>query len=870
MISREDSQRAVVHFRSRLLGVIAAALAALTVPVFPQTAVAPAAAVDEATLRIIVLETEDEAQRVREQLLGGANFVTLAAARSVDPSAAAGGMLGHLSLSSLRAELRQAVAGLPIGGLSPTVPVPAGFAIVQRIADRDGPAREESPAGVNAGLAAGGSIKYVFDVSGFADAVEAMRRHDKQPGWDQDPRSICQVRLASLQSAGARIEQRLASPTDLGDPLDRAQAHVLLGQLHAYQGRIDPAIASWERALETARDVPEARLPVMEALGIAHLHKASLDNGAFHTPVEPCVLCAAGRVGFSRTADVTRAVDYFARYLAEKPGELEVRWLLNLAYMLLGRYPADVPAQHLIAPRALESPEDVGRFTDVARESGLESFAAAGGIVVDDFDGDGLLDVITSSMDSCQEMHFFRRTATGLFARAASDSLAGQLGGLNIVHADYDNDGCPDIVVLRGGWEVAQRKSLLRNDCRGAFTDVTARLGLAVPATSTQTAQWTDFDNDGRLDLFVGNENAPAQLFRQQPDGTFVDVAAAAGVARSAFTKGVAAGDYDNDGWPDLYVSNNAGRNFLYRNNGNGTFTELARAAGVPGPGRGFATWFFDYDNDGWQDLFVASYFISVEESVRTYLGEPNNANTLKLYRNLGDGSFQDVTRQAALDRVFMPMGANFGDIDNDGFLDIYLGTGNPSLASLLPNVLLRNRGGQSFVDVTASSGTGEWHKGHGVAFADLDDDGDEEIVTEIGGAVPGDAHLLRLYDNPGHGNDWLNVTLSGRRTNRSAIGARLTVTVEDASGARRAIHRTVGSGGSFGGSPMRQHVGLGRGARSVSLDIWWPASATRQRFTGLAVNQSIEVTEHAGNYRRVTPRRLPLGGRAQEQTRVP
>jgi hypothetical protein len=179
--------------------------------------------------------------------------------------------------------------------------------------------------------------------------------------------------------------------------------------------------------------------------------------------------------------------------------------------------------------------------------------------------------------------------------------------------------------------------------------------------------------------------------------------------------------------------------------------------------------------------------------------------------------------------------------------------------------VLLRNRGGQSFVDVTASSGTGELHKGHGVAFADLDDDGDEELIEEIGGAAPGDAHMLRLYENPGHGNDWLNVTLIGRRTNRSAIGARITVTVEDGAGARRAMHRTVGSGGSFGGSPMRQHVGLGRGARAVTLDVWWPVSGTRQRFTGLAANQSIEVTELADTYRPVTLRRLPLGRRANQ-----
>ena len=174
------------------------------------------------------------------------------------------------------------------------------------------------------------------------------------------------------------------------------------------------------------------------------------------------------------------------------------------------------------------------------------------------------------------------------------------------------------------------------------------------------------------------------------------------------------------------------------------------------------------------------SYFTSVDETVRTYLGLPHNAATLKLYRNLGDGRFQDVTRQVGLDKVFMPMGANFGDIDNDGFLDIYLGTGNPSYASLVPSVLLHNNGGKFFVDVTTSSGTGELHKGHGVAFADLDNDGDEDLLFEVGGATPGDAHAMRLFENPGHGNDWITLKLVGVKTNRAAIGARIKVTVAD------------------------------------------------------------------------------------------
>jgi len=157
-------------------------------------------------------------------------------------------------------------------------------------------------------------------------------------------------------------------------------------------------------------------------------------------------------------------------------------------------------------------------------------------------------------------------------------------------------------------------------------------------------------------------------------------------------------------------------------------------------------------DNDGWPDLFVSSYYVSVDETLRSYLGLTPNAETLKLHKNLGNGTFPDVTAEVGLDRVFMPMGSNFGDIDNDGYLDIYLGTGNPSFGSLLPNVLLHNKGGKFFTDVTAASGTGELHKGHGVVFADIDRDGDEDLLAEIGGAVLG------------AGNDWTNLKLIGAK----------------------------------------------------------------------------------------------------------
>jgi hypothetical protein len=176
------------------------------------------------------------------------------------------------------------------------------------------------------------------------------------------------------------------------------------------------------------------------------------------------------------------------------------------------------------------------------------------------------------------------------------------------------------------------------------------------------------------------------------------------------------------------------------------------------------------------------------------------------------------------------------------------------------------NRQGKTFVSVTASSGTGELHKGHGIAFADLDRDGDVDIVAEIGGAVPADRHALRLFENPGQGNDWINVHLVGVKSNRSAIGAQISVTVESLGDGSvreaRKIVRTVGPGGSFGANPMEQHIGLGRSAQIQSIEIWWPASGTRQRFTNVPKNQFIEIKESAGAYTKLDRQAVRLGSK--------
>lgn len=163
-------------------------------------------------------------------------------------------------------------------------------------------------------------------------------------------------------------------------------------------------------------------------------------------------------------------------------------------------------------------------------------------------------------------------------------------------------------------------------------------------------------------------------------------------------------------------------------------------------------------------------------------------------------------------------------------------------------------------MDVTASSGTGEWHKGHGVAFADLTNRGDEDIIFEVGGASIGDSHTLRVFENPGHGNDWITLKLVGVKTNRAAIGVRIKVTVENKGEGTRSIYRTVGSGGSFGASPLQQHIGLGKDATISDIEIWWPTSNTRQHFSGVAKNQFLEIKEFSQEYAKLDRKPYRLG----------
>jgi hypothetical protein len=520
-----------------------------------------------------------------------------------------------------------------------------------------------------------------------------------------------------------------------------------------------------------------------------------------------------------------------------------------------------VDKRYLIPPEKFASEYDLPRFLDVSDGLGIDANDLAGGCIVDDFDNDGLYDLVISAWDMKGQLRYFHNNGDGTFADRTSEAgLVGEVGALNIQQTDYNNDGLLDIWMLRGGWLGQAGRipnSLLRNNGDGTFTDVTEEAGL-LSFHPTQASRWFDYDGDGWLDLFIGNESTEqrnpdwSELFHNNRDGTFTECAKACGIYVAEFVKGVACADYDNDGRPDLFLSvRKNGRKILLHNDGPNAsggwgFSDVTDWSGVMTEALSFGTFFFDYDNDGWEDLLVFGYNVaegSVSDVAKDYLGLPNGGARPKLYHNNHNRTFTDVTEAAHLNRVCHTMGHNYGDLDNDGWLDFYCGTGDPDFKTLIPNRMFRNANGRFFQDVTSATGTGHIQKGHAIAFADFDDDGDQDVYSSLGGAYSGDFARNALFMNPGTTNRWLKLKLVGVKANRVAIGARIKVALQTPHGPRE-LHRVVSSGGSFGSNPLRQEIGLGDATAIAAVDIRWPGSDTRQTLTGLELNHSYEIRE--------------------------
>ena len=691
-----------------------------------------------------------------------------------------------------------------------------------------------------------------LDPAGFATVGQLM------PAWPRNA-TLEQIR-AVWSGAGARILQQADRELLERQDVSVSERLLLLNVKAAmlnYDGQPQKAYQVLEHTRQEVEAGPlrdQALYSIIYLQGVTALRRGENENCILCRGESSCIIPISSAARHINPEGSRLAIRHFTEYLRQFPDDLEVRWLLNIAHMTLGEHPGKVDPRFLISlDRFQQSEFDIGRFRDIGHVVGLDHLSQGGGGIMEDFDNDGLLDIVVSAFDPSEPMKLFRNTGQGTFEdRSTAAGLDNQLGGINCMQTDYNNDGRIDVFVVRGAWcRQPMPPSLLRNEPDGRFTDVTAEAGLLHPSNSIAAA-WSDYDNDGWLDLFVCCENETSRLYRNLGNGAFQDATLSAGLTpRASHCKGVTWFDYDNDDYPDLFVDYLTETDIpqVFHNDRDGAFHEVTSSLGIDGPVAAFTCWSWDFDNDGWLDIFATCYERDVGAVVNGLLGKPHGRNSNRLYRNLAGKRFRDVTREAGLDLILETMGANFGDFDGDGFLDMYLGTGEPDIAALVPNRMFKNVDGKRFADVTASTGTGNLQKGHGTACGDWDRDGDIDIFMEMGGAINGDKYHNILFQNPGPalGHNWLTVKLQGDKTNRPAIGARIMLVTTEVP--PRQIHRTVTSGSSFGANPLGQTIGLGQATGIDRLEIRWPASGTTQVFRDVAVNQAISIPEFADQF---------------------
>lgn len=551
---------------------------------------------------------------------------------------------------------------------------------------------------------------------------------------------------------------------------------------------------------------------------------------------------------------------------------------LVAAVALLVLVAATPPAQET-RPQAVRAQEEL-RFVDRAVASGLtfrHETGAGGkrymvetmgsGLAAVDLDVDGWLDVYfaqgaaTPGADVPAGLAnaLYRGNSQGTFEKVdgAADSRAWSMG---VAVADYDNDGYPDIYVSNLG-----ANELYRNNGDGTWSELGAAAGVD-NADWGASAAWSDIDLDGDLDLYVTNYvdftwdnhkfcgnprrnlraychpdvyNAVAdKLYRNDGDGTFTEIGAMAGIADTLDGKGlgVVFGDFDNDGDPDAYVANDSTRNFLYRNDGAGRFEEDGLLAGVgfSADGQaeaGMGTDWGDFDGDGLLDVFVTNL----------------DLETNSLYRNLGDGSFAEVTFARGLGEpslLRVGFGTNWADFDNDGDLDLFVANGHiidniadfrENIAYAQPNQVYRNDGAH-FVDVGQQAGLTSPTVSRGSVIADFDRDGRVDIVVSNNGGI------AQLHSNQSTAGNWIALHLVGRHVNRWATGVRVVAVTS--SGA--SLLREVRTGSSFCSSgPTVVHLGLGSSA-SASIEVRWPGGAVESLGEVIAGRQLL-VREGSG-----------------------
>jgi hypothetical protein len=568
------------------------------------------------------------------------------------------------------------------------------------------------------------------------------------------------------------------------------------------------------------------------------------------------------------------------------------RRLLTLAAIPLGRLFGQGVASRGVKPLPRGKPSGLpfhARFTDVARQAGLTAPVIYGGVdrkdyiletigcgaAFFDYDNDGWLDIfllggtrLDGGADGATN-RLYRNNRDGTFTDVTERAGLARSGWASAVAVgDYNNDGFEDLFVTYWGQNV-----LYRNNGDGTFTDVTREAGLLDSRRRWGAGcTFVDYDRDGYLDLFVSNylefdfakvpkpggninctwKGIPVNcgprglppgthsLYRNNRDGTFTDVSVVSGVAKATGTYGMTAvaADFDNDGWPDIYVACDSTPSLYFRNNRDGTFTEEGLERGVAlnedgmeqaGMGLGIG----DYDLDGNLDIF------------KTHFSDDTNI----LYRNNGKGIFEDMTIRAglAVETRFVGWGAGIVDLDNDGWPDIFFVTGSvypevekhlPAYPYRTPRVIFRNLGNGRFEELIEEGGPGvaAAHASRGCAFGDFDNDGDLDILIVNLNEPPS---LLR--NDLGGRNHWLKVKLIGTKSNRSAIGARVTCRYGD----RRQVQEVLSQSSFYSVNDPRLHFGLGA-AETANLEVRWPSGAV-ETYAKVAADRIVVIKEGEG-----------------------
>jgi hypothetical protein len=492
-----------------------------------------------------------------------------------------------------------------------------------------------------------------------------------------------------------------------------------------------------------------------------------------------------------------------------------------------------------------------------------------------DYDNDGWLDIITLTGRRLQTtpegavIRLYRNNRDGTFFDVTKKSGLGRsVWATGITVGDYDNDGFDDVFITCWGQNI-----LFHNNGDGTFTDVTGKSGLTHPGTRFGTGcTWTDYDRDGRLDLFVahytvfdmdkiaprgkdagcnyngvpvfcgpaGLQQESCRLYHNNGDGTFSDVSAPSGIAavQAGYALTAAATDFDGDGWPDIYVACDTSPSLFFRNNHDGTFTEqgLERGVSLSEDGQeqaGMGLGIGDFNGDGYLDIFKTHF----------------RGDTEVLYRNNGKGYFRDVTLRAGLgvETRFVGWGAAITDLDNDGLADIFFSTGMvypeveqkiPDAPYKTPNVVFQNLGGEKFEELTTEAGPGmaEAHSSRGVAFGDFDNDGDIDILVVNMNEPPS---LLR--NDVSGGGHWLKVLLVGTQSNRSAIGAQVVVSYGD----RKQAQAVLAQSSYLSVNDRRLHFGLGA-ATQATVEVRWPNGGS-ETVTDVAADRLVVIQEGSG-----------------------